>query len=54
MARVKYFRTKVWNQEAKFKTIEEARKHVMNILDIYSNSGINAAMIRWEITPIYK
>jgi len=54
MKQIKYYRTKVWNQRAEFKTMAEARRHVENLLSIYSDSGINAAMIRWEITPIYK
>jgi len=46
--------TKVWTNEAEFSSLEEAKKYVRTILEIYQNSGINAALISWSITTKLK
>jgi hypothetical protein len=48
------YKAQVWSQTADFSSLSEARGFVRKMLSIYHDSGINAAMIRWEIKPIYK
>jgi len=54
MAKIVGYKAKVWNQEAKFGTIGEAKRYIQKMLSIYDNTGINVALIKWEIKPIYK